>query len=146
MHYVTAELSLRGLIALPTIRNVAGYDIIAATTDGKEHANIQVKTSHKRVNFWRMPPSPDICAGPNDYYVLVRWVAREKKFEAFMLMGKEAKAEVERIERIQGKRVTNGSRKRVLPSIHVGGKWEKQSSAWKRHWEEWHLDKRANIA
>jgi hypothetical protein len=34
VHYVAAELSRRGLIALPTIRNTAGYDIIVAT-----HAN-----------------------------------------------------------------------------------------------------------
>ena len=43
--YVAAELSLRGMIALPTIRNTAGYDIIVTNRDGSKHANIQVKTS-----------------------------------------------------------------------------------------------------
>jgi hypothetical protein len=43
--HVAAELSLRNMIALPTIRNTAGYDLIATSLDGTSHANIQVKTS-----------------------------------------------------------------------------------------------------
>ena len=94
VHYVAAELSRRGLIALPTIRNTAGYDIIVATPDGTRHANIQVKTSQKRVNFSPMPPPEKVCAKPNDYYVLVRWISKDRKFEGFMLTGREAKAAV----------------------------------------------------
>lgn len=45
VHYVVSELSRRGLIALPTIRNTQSYDFIAATRDGTRHANIQVKAS-----------------------------------------------------------------------------------------------------
>jgi hypothetical protein len=48
--HVSAKLMMRGLIALPTIRNTAGYDIIATTQDGTRHANIQVKTSGRWVN------------------------------------------------------------------------------------------------
>src|SRR5438045_3779537 len=88
VHYVAAELSRRGLIALPTIRNTAGYDIIVATPDGKGHANIQVKTSLKEAKFWPMPPSKKVCCMGNDYYVLVRWIEREKRFEGFMLKGR----------------------------------------------------------
>ena len=83
VHYVAAELSRRGLIALPTIRNTAAYDIIVITPDGKKHANIQVKTSLKeKTKFWRMPPAKEVRTMPNDYYVLVRWVEREKRFAA----------------------------------------------------------------
>jgi hypothetical protein len=57
VHYVVSELSRRGMIALPTIRNMGAYDIVVASADGRRHANIQVKTSSKRVTFWLMPPS-----------------------------------------------------------------------------------------
>lgn len=49
VHHVVSELSRRGLIALPTTRNVAGYDVIVLTPDGTKHANLQVKTSLKMV-------------------------------------------------------------------------------------------------
>jgi hypothetical protein len=54
VHYLAAELSRRGLVALPTIRNTAGYDIIVARADGTKHANIQVKTSQRKASFWMM--------------------------------------------------------------------------------------------
>jgi len=139
VHYVAAELSRRGLIALPTIRNTAGYDIIVATPDGTRHANIQVKTSQNRVNFWPMPPSERVCSKPKDYYVLVRWVPKEKKFEGFMLRGTEAKAEVKDAEERQEKNIRRGGRNAIFPCIHVGGKWEKLGNRWKRKWETWHL-------
>ena len=60
VHYVVSELSRRGLIALPTVRNVAAFDIVVSTRDGRKHANIQVKTSLKRVTFFPMPPSKRI--------------------------------------------------------------------------------------
>lgn len=81
VHYVVTELSLRGLVALPTVRNIAGFDIIVTTPDGSKHANIQVKTSQKKVTFWMMPPVDKICTRSKDYYVLVRWLPKDKKFE-----------------------------------------------------------------
>ena len=53
VHYVVAELSRRGMVALPTTRNTAAYDIVVVTPDGDKHANIQVKASSKRVTFFR---------------------------------------------------------------------------------------------
>ena len=35
VHYVVSELALRRVVALPTIRNTAGYDIIATSEDGR---------------------------------------------------------------------------------------------------------------
>ena len=34
VHHVVSELSLRGLIALPTIRNTAGVDVIVTNMNG----------------------------------------------------------------------------------------------------------------
>jgi hypothetical protein len=40
VHYVVSELSLRGLIALPTIRNTSGVDIVVVNKDGTWHAEL----------------------------------------------------------------------------------------------------------
>jgi hypothetical protein len=139
VHYVAAELSRRGLIALPTIRNTAGYDIIVATPDGKKHANIQVKTSQNRVGFWPMPKPENVRATSKDYYVLVRWIEKERLFEGFMLRGNEAKKEVLATLARQGDRISAGTRKVPFPCIHVGGKWGKHGQRWKQQWESWSL-------
>ena len=135
VHYVAAELSRRGLVALPTIRNTAAYDIIVATPDGKRHANIQVKTSQNRVSFWPMPPWTKIRTNPKDWYVLVRWVEKEKKFEAFMLRGSEAKKEVKAAETQQKER----ERRALFPFIRVRGMSGKCEKRWRLKWETWTL-------
>jgi len=134
VYYVASELSRRGLIALPTIRNTKGYDIIVANMAGTGHANIDVKASLKCVDFFPAPPSDRVCTGPNDYYVLVRWLEKDRRFEAFMLTGAEAKEEViwyERERQVEGKSPFAG--------IHVG-KWAKGRDAlWKERWKTWNL-------
>jgi len=137
VHYVAAELSRRGLVALPTIRNTAAYDIIVATPDGKRHANIQVKTSQRRANFWLMPRSDKICTKPNDYYVLVRWLRNQSRFEGFLLKGREAKKEV--IDSEQRERKRGVEEKSMFHSVHVGGRWAKQEKRWKQEWDTWTL-------
>ena|SRR2546425_46321 len=139
VHYVAAELSQRGLVALPTVRNTAAYDIIAASLDGKKHANIQVKTSSKRVSFWLMPPSKKIRTGPNDYYVLLRWLDNERRYQGFIVTGVEAKHEVRRNEKRQENSITGRTRRNVFPSLHVGGKNETKSRRWAKRWENWTL-------
>jgi hypothetical protein len=91
VHYVAFELSRRGMIALPTIRNTAGYDIIATTPDGKRHANLQVKTVLRKPGFWPVGKLEQIRTGDNDYYVFVRNVgpAQSGVPEVFILTGKE---------------------------------------------------------
>jgi len=66
VHHVVSELSRRGLVALPTTRNIAGYDLVVTTVGGGKHANVQVKTSGKRASFFRMPPSERVRAGMRD--------------------------------------------------------------------------------
>lgn len=46
VHHVVSELSRRGFAVLPTVRNVAAYDVIAAT----------LETSLKRVNDGGLDP------------------------------------------------------------------------------------------
>lgn len=139
VHHVVSELSRRGLVALPTVRNIAAYDVLVATVDGKRHANIQVKASLKRVNFFPMPSADKIRAGRHDWYVLVRWLAKEQRFEGFMLSGREARAEVASEAKSQAKRIRLGGRKKFFPALPVGPSAEPRAGRWKRRWRSWTL-------
>lgn len=96
VHFVVSELSLRGLIALPTIRNTAGIDILVSEPDGSGQANLQVKTSLKEVDFW--PTSlPEKCLrGPRSFYVFLRYLREGKKFEAFLESAGEVSKQVKK--------------------------------------------------
>jgi len=90
VHYVVSELSRRGLIAMPTIRNTAGIDILVAEPDGSSQAVLQVKTAGRKKiqqegrQWWPMS-RPDKCLkGPNAFYVFVRYDKDKGKFEAFL--------------------------------------------------------------
>jgi len=139
VHHAVSELSRRGLVALPTIRNTAAYDIIVATPDGTKHANIQVKTSLKRVNFFPMPSHERIAVGPRDWYVLLRWIAANNAFEGFMLSAREARDEVAKAEASQQKAIATGSRNKLFPCVYVGPQVEKQAARWRSRWLSWVL-------
>ena len=141
MHHVVAELSRRGLVALPTIRNTAAYDVIVLTPDGTRHANLQVKASQKQRTFFLMPPSTKVRSGARDYYVLLRWLAKEERYEGFMLSGRAARNEVRRAERFQRRRIRARKRESaVWPSIVVGGKkLEPRAEKWRNTWLTWTL-------
>jgi hypothetical protein len=139
VHFVVSELSWRGMIALPTVRNLAAYDIIVTSRNGRKHANIQVKTSGGRGNFFRMPPSHKIKSGPHDYYVVVHRRDEATPFKGFMLTGKEAKREVALNERRTRKRVKAGTRKEEAHSLHVRGRKKEKAKRWAKMWETWTL-------
>jgi hypothetical protein len=80
--YVASELSMRGMIALPSIRNVKGADILVADPEGKRFAFLQVKTSKSKVNFWPIGENALKWLGHDCYYVFVRRV--NDRFEAFL--------------------------------------------------------------
>jgi hypothetical protein len=84
VHFVVSELSLRGLIALPTTRNTAGVDVLATSLDGSWHANLQVKTSKDKVTFWPIGTNCQSWRGAHNYYVFVRYLKKERRFEAFL--------------------------------------------------------------
>ena len=68
VHFVVAELSRRGWISLPTIRNTAGIDILAHK-DGKS-VQLQVKTRRDSRRF-TLRESAEQLIGENLYYVFV---------------------------------------------------------------------------
>lgn len=134
-----SELSRRGMVALPTIRNTAAYDIIVANSVGTKHASIQVKTSLKRVNFFPMPNSERISVGPRAWYVLLRWVEANKAFEGFMLSAREARDEVRKAETLQRKAIVAGTRTKLFPCVYVGPNVEQQAACWRSRWLSWAL-------
>lgn len=139
VHFVVSELSRRGMIALPTTRNTAAYDVVVVTPDGTKHANIQVKASLKRRTFFLMPPGAKVKTGAHDYYVLLHWIERDQRFEGFMLTGKQARSEVKRGENFQRKRMHLGARKVLVPSIYVGAKVKARADRWREKWLTWGL-------
>lgn len=84
VHFVVSELSLRGLIALPTIRNTSATDILVSEPDGNKVASIQVKTSLKKVTFWPTSHPQKCLSGSNNWYVFLRFLKKENRFEAFL--------------------------------------------------------------
>ena len=139
VHHVVSELSRRGLVALPTVRSIAAYDVLVATLDGKRHANLQVKASLKRVGFFPMPPADKVRAGPHDWYVLLRWLPREGRFEGFILPGRQAREEVVREQKRQAKRIKAHGRGKFFPALHVGPKAEGREKLWLKRWLTWAL-------
>lgn len=138
VHYVAAELSRRGMVALPTTRNTAAYDIVVVTQAGDKHANIQVKASSTKANFFPMPPAEKIRSGKCDYYILVRWLEKTKQFEGFMLKGREAKKAVQDTIAWQTENIGKGTRKVLFPAIDIGAK-SPEWARWKKTWEMWSL-------
>lgn len=139
VHHVVSELSRRGVIALPTVKNTAAYDIVALNQLGTKHANIQVKASSKKVSFFPMPKPEKIRTNRHDYFVLARWLEDEAKYECFLLPGRVARAEVERELRLQGKAIASGSRRVEFPCVNVGRRNEQQAARWQKAWMAWQL-------
>lgn len=137
VHYVVSELSRRGVIALPTVKNTAAYDIVAMNVVGTRHANIQVKTSGKRASFFPMPDVKAVRSGFNDYYVFVRWLKNEQRFEGFLLRGREAKKAVQETIKWQKKKILEGTRKKLFPAAYVEGDKGLKGPAWHKAWERW---------
>jgi hypothetical protein len=84
VHYVAALLSIRGMIALPTIRNTPGIDLVVINPAGHWNANIQVKTSRHKVNFWPISSKYHDFSGQNNDYAFVRYIASSAYFEVFI--------------------------------------------------------------
>lgn len=84
VHFVVSELTLRGLVALPTIRNTAGIDILVSEAGGGGHASLQVKSSLKPVKFWPTSRPEKCLKGRRSFYVFLRYQPKEKRFEAFL--------------------------------------------------------------
>ena len=139
VHHVVSELSLRGMIALPTIRNTPAYDVIVVSKDGRKHANIQVKTSSNPPQFWLMPVSGKIRSGPRDFYVFLARPRKEKGFVGYLVTGKATKQVVRAWEKDSSKLVKQRKRKAVAHSFWVSGENKTKAQRWASRWQTWKL-------
>jgi hypothetical protein len=89
------ELSLRGLVAMPTVRNAAGIDVLVSTASGDHLADLQVKTSQTKVNFWPTPAPDRIPDNANVWFVFLRWLKDATRFQGFMATASDVKIGVE---------------------------------------------------
>jgi hypothetical protein len=102
VHFVVSELTMRGMIAVPTTRNVKGPDVIVTNPGGTRFAAIQVKTRRNTsAKFWNVGDRGLTWGGPACYYVFVKWT--EGKWEAWLekasAVKRVAKADIEDIRR-----------------------------------------------
>jgi hypothetical protein len=139
VHHVVSELSRRGMIALPTVKNTAAYDIVALNQAGTRHANIQVKASSKKVGFFPMPASDKIRIGEPEFFVLVRWLELGQRYQCYLLTGMQAKAEVDRAVTLQHLNIAAGTRQKPFPCAHVGPGNSTNAAQWEEAWRAWKL-------
>ena len=139
VHHVVSELSRRGMVALPTVKNTAAYDIVVLNVEGTKHANVQVKASSKKVGFFPMPPPEKVRSGKSDVYVFVRWLKNEERYQGYLLTGKQAKAAVEASLSGQQASIDRGTRKKPFPCVYVGPAIGKLAEQWEKAWKTWRL-------
>ncbi|UQD55759.1 hypothetical protein [Flavobacterium sp. K5-23] len=71
-YYVAAELSRRGYIALITLKNTAGVDILASSEDSFKSIGIQVKTNqHNKRKGWLLSKKNEDVHSDNLIFVFV---------------------------------------------------------------------------
>ena len=88
-----------GLIAIPTIRNTAGIDILVTDPDTNASANLQVKTSQKKVSFWPTSMPKKCLRGKSCFYVFLRFLPKEKRFQIFLQDSRKVVTRVREIVR-----------------------------------------------
>jgi hypothetical protein len=94
VYWVVTELSLRGLVALPTVRNCPGADVLVLDPDTGGLATLQVKTSGKRPTFWPATAPPEVWRKPSHAYVFVRRTPRGESFEGFLVPADEVARDI----------------------------------------------------
>jgi len=131
VHFVVSELTLRGLIALPTIRNTAGIDILVSEPDGSGQASLQVKTSLKKVAFWPTSRHDKCLKGQRGFYVFLRYLPEEKRFEAFLEDADEVAKQVKKNQEDYKKRGYKEFPYWALPSS------DSEIKKFRDRWESW---------
>jgi hypothetical protein len=137
VHYVVSELSRRGLIAMPTIRNTAGIDVLVAELDGSAQAVLQIKTAgrkriqQERTQWWPMSKPENSLKGPNAFYVFVRYDKDKEKFEAFL---ETADAVVRQVEDYVADEKSSG--KSAMPFWRLPESVAEQNRLVKK-WQDW---------
>lgn len=131
VHWVVTKLSWRGIIALPTVRNTAGVDVLCTNKDGSKIALLQVKSSRRKASYWPTPKGDAILSGKNCYYVFLRYTHDIDDFEAFLVPGREVKEQVAENEK--------GYREKGLKEFTFFSLEADNAPIYKKNWEEFSM-------
>ena len=126
VHFVVGELSRRGWIALPTIRNTRGIDVFARK--GNRSVQIQVKT-RKRSRRWPLGKSVEKLTDENLYYVFVNLREHETP-EYFIVHSKTVSDYVTRTHKLFLNAGGRESNIRALPSPYEEFDLDKYKDKW----------------
>jgi hypothetical protein len=81
-----------------------------------------------------MPPSIKVRKGRDDYYVFLRWLGPENRYQGYMLQGQEVRNRVRHAEAVTKKRG-----QRPFPAFYVGKMSGGRDRRWAETWKEWNL-------
>ncbi len=98
VHFVVGELSRLGLIALPTVKNTKGIDIIASTQDLTKTIYVQVKANKIKYNFWILGKALN---NRDLFYVFVNLLSNQPNArpEYYIVPSKDVYHDYERFEK-----------------------------------------------
>jgi hypothetical protein len=98
VNFVAAELSRRGYIALPTIRNTRGIDLLVSSPTSSKALKIQVKTkADGRVPLeWFVSTNADKDFSDDFFYVFVNLIDQDSSPDYYVLPSKTVAEYVKR--------------------------------------------------
>lgn len=71
VYLAAAELTRRGLIVSPTLRNAPVADLLVTDPQGKRAWSVQVKTNRGRMPYWLLSEKSKTIASPSHVYIFV---------------------------------------------------------------------------
>ena len=71
VYLAAAELTRRGLIVSPTLRNAPVADLLVTDEDGKRAWSVQVKTNTNKASFWLLNERAKSISSPSHIYIFV---------------------------------------------------------------------------
>src|SRR5579863_1977408 len=71
VYLVAAELTRRGFIASPTLRNAPGADLLVTDSECNKTWSVQVKTNTDRLPYWLVGEKATGAKSPSHVYVFV---------------------------------------------------------------------------
>jgi len=97
VHFVVAQLSLRGFVALPTTRNLKSFDIVAFQQDLSKVVFLQVKSTDQPKGGWPVYTIPSdehwqdnlkksVSLGDNFFYIFVELPTGDKTEPFFYIV------------------------------------------------------------
>jgi hypothetical protein len=89
VYLVAAELSARGFVVSPTLRNAAGADLLATDGHCKKAWSVQVKTNSGSANFWLLSKDAAEAKSDSHVYVFVNLKRETGKRPQFLVVRSE---------------------------------------------------------